>query len=159
LDTIQLEDRYLRAGADYLRSLQRLGLDPEGLFWAHDAAVGAHVLVLVTSFYDHAGPLALSRTLFEAYEQAATPKEIEPFIIRLHSPDHTVIRSLVRVGIIHDPEDEDAPRPTFDVFYNGGGMTFKKPWIYKWGTPRKRSPAELSRRWNRFHRNVQRLAA
>ena len=88
---------------------------------------------------------AVSRTLFEAYEQAATPKEIEPFIIRLHRPDHTVIRSLMRVGVIHDPEDEDPPGLTFDVFYNGGGMTFKQPWV-SWVT-RKRSPAELSRRW------------
>ena len=38
----------------------------------------------------------------------------------------------MRVGIIHDPEDEDPPGLTFDVFYNGGGMTFKQPWVYKW---------------------------
>ena len=62
----------MRAGRDYLASLQKLGLDPECLFWAHDAAVGRHVLVLVTALYDHVGPLALSRMLFSAYEQAAS---------------------------------------------------------------------------------------
>ena len=139
----------MRAGRDYLASLQKLGLDPECLFWAHDAAVGRHVLVLVTALYDHVGPLALSRMLFSAYEQAATPKEIDPFIIRLHSPRHSVIRSFARVG----------PLITVDIYYNGGGMTFKDDWIYKWVTPGKRSHVELSRQWNRFQRNVERLAA
>jgi hypothetical protein len=51
------------------------------------------VLVIVTSLFDFVGPLRLMRLLFDAYDAAATPKEIDPFILRLHSPKHALYRA------------------------------------------------------------------
>ncbi len=80
-------------GADYLDALRRLKLEPEALFWAYDRTLEQFVLVIVTSLFDFAGPLALMRLLFDAYNASATPKEIDPFILRLHSPKHAIYRA------------------------------------------------------------------
>ena len=81
------------AGAEYLDALRRLKLEPEALFWAYDPTLGQFVLVIVTSLFDFAGPLALTKLLFDAYNASATPSEIDPFILRLHSPKHALYRA------------------------------------------------------------------
>ena len=167
---------HMQAGADYLAALQKLGLDPECLFWAEDEVVGHPVLVLVTRQFDRAGPLSLSRLLFKAYNAAATPREIDPFVLRLHSPEQALIREMVGVGMGefirnppsvvtapimhpgHQPKREDAV--SADVFLSAGGMRFKPAWVYKWSIPSKKpSAVVMSRQWHRFTENVDRLAA
>ena len=94
MDTIRADEARLRAGAEYLSALRSLGFEPDGLFWAWDKQDEVFVLLLVSAFYDVAGPLSLSKLLFKAYNASITPKEIDPFIVRLHSPLQTYIRSI-----------------------------------------------------------------
>ena len=158
---------HMQAGADYLAALQKLGLDPECLFWAEDEIVGHPVLVLVTRQFDRAGPLSLSRLLFKAYNAAATPREINPFVLRLHSPDQPIIgelASIVRLNIRFEFKPDDPSLPAMewkDAFrINGGGLSFQPDWVYKWSIPPKKpSAVVMSKQWRRFTENVDRLAA
>jgi hypothetical protein len=163
MDQSKLEERSLKAGSDYLAALQKLGLDPEGLFWAYDEAVKHHVLVLVTSLYDFAGPLELSKTLFKAYAASVTPQEIDPFVVRLHSPEHAIIRQFAEIGVLDeevvDPEGRRSTGRAPTIPYRGGGMTVARPLVYKWMRKRRNPVADLSRRWTRFARSVDRVAA
>src|SRR5947209_5983531 len=83
------------AGADYLKAVRALGLDPDALLWAYDTVIKKHVLVLVTDMFDFRGPYEVSQLLFQAYNNAGTPREIDPFIVRLHSPKHTIVPELL----------------------------------------------------------------
>lgn len=85
----------MEAGRSYLLALKALGLEPEGLFWVWDKADGAFVLWLVSRYFDIVGPARLSKLLFKAYNASATPREIDPFIVHLHSPDHHAVRSVI----------------------------------------------------------------
>lgn len=43
--------------------------------------------MLVTSILEAGGPLKLNQLLFKAYNAKATPKQISPFIVRVFSPE------------------------------------------------------------------------
>ena len=151
---------YLKAGRSYLESLRALGLEPDCLFWAQDELVGENVLVLVTTQYDRVGPLALSETLFKAHNLAGTPAEIDPFIVRMHSPEQSVIKELAKIVALNVKVDPLTPDPVPMTFHiNGGGLQFEPAWIYRFRLPAKKPPAELARQWRRFNRNVDKLAA
>ena len=77
--------KYLKAGADYLKGLRELGLNPNFLGWGWEIAAERWILVLVTSIIDAGGPLALNKRPFHAYNAEATPREISPFIVRVFS--------------------------------------------------------------------------
>lgn len=161
--------QHLRAGADYLAALQKLGLNPECLFWADDEVVGHPVLVLVTRQFDRVGPLALSSLLFKAYDAAATPREINPFVLRLHSPEQSIIRELSKFAhgnfgmTLHfsDGTSKDNSGPNFgSQLVMGGGLRFQHDWIYKWEIPQEApSRMAMTRQWRRFAENVDRLVA
>jgi hypothetical protein len=159
------------AGQDYLAALRSLKLEPEALFWAYDKGLGQFVLVLVTSLFDFAGPLALTQLLFDAYNAAATPREIDPFIVRLHSPKHTLYRA-ARSYIATRFDQADLKGALLDRATVGGDVTpsivaaFEVgdlesfgPWVYK-STPRSKAKAlDQERRWTRFERAVHAVAA
>ena len=169
LSSLWESGQHMRAGADYLAALQNLGLDPECLFWADDDVVGHPVLVLVTRQFDLAGPLALSDLLFKAFDAAATPREINPFVLRLHSPDQAIIRELSRYSqgpaLMRIHFADGTSRTTGDEgfgaqFVMGGGLRFQHNWIYKWEISLEApSRTEMKRRWRHFEKNVDRLAA
>ena len=165
MDTRTVTDEHLGAGAEYLRALCRLGLNPDGLFWAEDKSVGHPVLVLITSFFDHAGPYEISKRLLAAYNHAATPSSISPFIVRLHSPEQAIARQLdnaisMRIRLIGTTTSGEPMLAPADVRILAGGLSFKREWIYKFALPsRLPKSTELSRRWQRFDRNVEKLAA
>jgi hypothetical protein len=133
--------------------------------WAHDDTVGGFVLVLITQFFDFKGPLEISKLLFKAYNSAGTPREVDPFIVRLHSPDQKIVRELMPRGlakevfktdkVTHEPIGE--PIKIENVKF--GDLMFCHDWVYKFQLPPKRNSVELLRRWQRFERNVDRLAA
>jgi hypothetical protein len=161
--TPELDLALQRAGRDYLGALTRLGLEPDALFWAWDESVGGFVLVLATDFFDFKGPLEVSRLLFKAYNLAATPREIDPFIIRLHSSDQPIVDWLTRlvsgVAVVLDEHNKELKRSNL-TGGTSGGLRVSRDWVYRLPTrthPRK--PADLSRRWERLQRNVDRLAA
>ena len=167
---------HMEAGAAYLAALRKLGLDPECLLWAEDEVVGQTVLVLVTTQFDRVGPLEVSKLLFKAYNLAGTPKEISPFILRLHSPEQALIQEMdrarlgdlvnrrlsVRVAPIMEagrlpPLAEAGPA---EINIAAGGMKFRLDWVYKWQIPAKKANAvDLRRRWQKFAQNVDKLAA
>ena len=160
-----------QAGVEYLAALRSLGLDPEALFWAKDTVVGEDVLILVTSLFDFAGPLELSELLFRAYNLAATPREVDPFILRLHSPRHTAIREMAhRFG-----DGTRIKMPMMFAFKQpipgiheirlaalsmGADVTAYADAIYQFDLSEKIVPyADASRRWRRFQKHVDKLAA
>ena len=160
------------AGAGYLDALRRLKLEPEALFWAYDRTVGEYVLVIVTSLFDFAGPLALTRLLFDAYNAAATPKEIDPFILRLHSPKHAIYRAAqLHIGNRFDMADLKGPAldratiagevtPPVIASFRAGDLESFGTWVYK-STPvsPKTKTGDTERRWRRFENAVHALAA
>lgn len=159
------------AGADYLAALRKLGLNPDALFWAFDSAVDQFVLVLVTKFFDYAGPLALSELLFKAYRASATPAEIDPFILRLHSPKQKIFRDLLfslrSTGTIPADADIDAyhravmagEQAQIGVLgFNYAELEVFGAWIYT-ATEHHTKLADVARPWDRLTHRVDALAA
>jgi len=153
---------------DYLTAVRRLGLEPEFVSWAFDKEWDQFVLIVVTAFFDHAGPLAVSGMLFRAYEAAATPESVNPFIIRLHSPNHKIYRKLLPLlakrnlvgDVVPDhgrpiPSDwnKDAP-----VQIDSDGLLIHPDWTYKFAKT-KSSPETVARSWRHFSHNIEKLAA
>ncbi len=158
------------AGGRYLSALRDLKLEPEALFWAYDRGVEQFVLVLVTSLFDFVGPLALTELLFDAYNAAATPKEIDPFIIRLHSPKHALYRAAQPfIGNRVDHADLNGAAldratisgsitPFAVASFHAGDLQGFGTWVYK-STPNKGRAMDSARRWTRFKDAVQAIAA
>ena len=170
--------QYLTAGQDYLDALVRLGLDPAFLGWAWDVVGSEWRLVLVTSIVESGGPLAINRLLFRAYNAEATPKTISPFVVRVLS--HRIIPGgkksklwfLGQAGVLNNPEGAE----TSDEFYINSagqkavnfqfhflGMDFesRNSLLTKWEAVDRAfaAPVERQRQWERFKRNVEKLAA
>lgn len=160
--TIKLDPKYLTAGGDYLQALQRLGLDPDALFWVYDDQMNQFVLVVATPLFDFKGPYEISKTLFKAYNRAATPQEIDPFIVRLHSPEHPFIRHLegykgaTHIRKVDKSTGQPVGEPVRIERIGAFGVQFSPAWI---APLRKRASVDLSRQWQRFERNVDKLAA
>lgn len=159
---VELDEERLKAGANYLAALRALGLEPEALFWAWDRVETRFVLMLVTRYFDIVGPAEVSKLLFKAYNKACTPREIDPFILRLHSPDHTMIRTLtdavssLQIQLVDTGEivGEDVISSVFDT----GHIAFPMKDIYVWKDVR-RPGVDLLRKWKFISRKVDGLAA
>jgi hypothetical protein len=166
MDTPALPVDYFEEGGRYLSAVEALGLRPAAFFWAFDRFTENFVLVLVTAEFDAVGPLALSKILFKAYNSEATPRAIDPFIIRLHSPHHQSVQAM----------DKIMPckvEPGATVFKNGepvtkvaravtniGGLEIDGDWVYRFDKPLSTAkPVDVLRRWRRFERNVDKKAA
>jgi hypothetical protein len=160
------------AGRNYLAALRHLRLEPEALFWAYDKSIGQLVLVLVTSLFDFAGPLALTKLLFDAYNAAATPEEIDPFVVRLHSPKHALYRAAQnRIGDRFDRANLKGAAldratisgeitPPVVVFLQAGDLESFGTWVYKSTARSTAKPKmEQERRWKHFERAVHAVAA
>ncbi|MGV1757636.1 hypothetical protein ACQZ6F_17430 [Rhizobium sp. A22-96] len=163
-----IEDKYLKAGREFASALDALGLDANALFWAFDSAESRHVLVLVTDFFDFKGPLEISKQLFKAYNASATPKEIDPFVIRLHSINQAMgerysehassdWKLRVRAGNKAGP----IPGLTSAVINNLtiGDLEMRPEWVIRGRKVTRSKSNDLSRRWGRFTRNVEKAAA
>jgi hypothetical protein len=158
MDDDALPSGYLEAGRDFWTALRQLGLVPEALFWAQDKSIGEFALVLITSHFDTKGPTEIYRLLTQAYNLAATPATISPFIIRLHSPSQAISEAIL--------EGEYSTNADFAYFtLDRGDLKYRDKWIYtaKYKNGRvkvnKLSPVERARQWKRFKENVERLAA
>jgi hypothetical protein len=152
LDPRAIEMSRLDAGRDYLAAVERLGLRPTAMFCAFDRTLEQFVLVLTTPLYDYAGPYKLSKILVEAYRRSGTPREIDPFLVRLHSPAHTIIREIAKFIPFATVEGATASVTAAD-------LTVENRWIYRFERPAALKSVEAARRWDRFVRNVDRLAA
>lgn len=161
----------MRAGEDYLAALRKLGIEPEALFWAIDHARETPVLMLVSRYFDAVGPLAIQTALFKAYNAAVTPKEIDPFIVRLHSPNHRMIRDL-ESWLSHDGltlamEWPDGTKRNWDLYdpneketslvYRNEIETAVR-YVYKFALDSRRG-VDFIARWRGIERTVEKLAA
>ena len=159
----------LDAGRAYLAAIEELGLRPSGLFWAWDETVEQFVLVLITHAFDYAGPLALSKTLFAAYNKSGTPQEIDPFIVRLHSPQHAIVHQMAnflpfkaQLGNIKHANGEmigDGTARLIAVHFNASDLKVHSDWVYRFEKPAKVQTVDVARRWTRFVDRVDKLAA
>ena len=148
---------FLSAGQDYLISLRKLGLDPEALLWAIDKTLDEFVLVLVTSHFDFAGPLEVYRLLTKAYNLSATPKDISPFIIRLHSPRQAVGASVLNWQA--DVRTTDGKRSeTLWIDIDTHDLRYRNSWVYH-VRHQKLSPVGRQHQWKRFKNNIDQFAA
>jgi hypothetical protein len=160
VDTIEIDVTRKKAGADYLTALKRFGLDPEALFWAWDRVDEQLILILVTRFFDVVGPLAVSQILFKAYNAAITPGEIDPFIVRVHSPNHNMIKTMTEALVRFQKQVVDtgkAPGADRGIFTN---PTISIPMadVYVWNRVKGNSLG-LQDRWRFIERRVDALAA
>lgn len=146
---ILVDEAHHAAGEAYLSALARIGFIPDGLFWARDKIDDRLVLVLVSRFFDSAGPLTLSRLLFRAYRGAITPSEVNPLDLRLHSPNQTLMREFIAAA--------KAPAAAGAV-YSDDVLDIPLDAILLLNTEVAQSPAPLQD-WQLIERNVERLAA
>jgi hypothetical protein len=166
MDTPALPIGYFDEGARYLADIEKLGLRPAAFFWAYDRLVDIFVLVLITEEFDAVGPLAISKLLFKAYNAAATPSSINPFIVRLHSPDHQIVREMDKIMPFKFSLDASVSQDGKEVaevaraVLRVGELEIDGDWVYRFNEPL--APAkkvDVLRRWHRFERNVDAIAA
>jgi hypothetical protein len=166
LDLPEISSAHLKAGREYLDALGRLGLVPDGLCWAYDRTIEQFALVLVTTHFDYVGPHEIYRLLTKAYNVSATPQEISPFLVRLHSPKQRLAKTLLRafatkVRLNAVPKGEPtSERDITDeaVHVEVGDLIFRQAWVYGASRPKSDS-VERSRQWRRFAETVEKLAA
>lgn len=140
------------AGAAYFSALERVGLEPDGLFWAWDKIDDRFVLVLVSRFFDIAGPLKLSQLLFRAYRAEITPAAIDPLALRLHSPAQSWLRDLAtRQTQIQGASDTG-------LIYSDDVLDVPLQPIYRLSIEPDDAP-DLLKYWRLIERNVEQLAA
>ena len=131
--------------------------------WATRTQTDQFELLIVTSWVDEVGSKAIYDLLFEAYDASATPKEIDPFIVNVFSPKSYLGDQLLRmigsskqkaveVGI----QDE---RGFMYVLGDHGDFIAFAALTYVFHPRKKRTAVEDLRRFRRFQRNVQALAA
>lgn len=164
--TPEIEERFLIAGREYGEALAGLGLDAHALFWAFDQLEERHVLVLVTDFFDVKGPLEISKQLFRAYNASVTPREIDPFVVRIHSVNQPAGTELLQwaagdwKGKILDQFTNKPKGDEFDISnINVGGLDIRPGWVIRARKAKPRQTVEINRRWDRFSRNLDKVAA
>jgi len=153
-------ERRLKAGREYHTALRRLGFDPDALLWAGvggSDADGAMELLIVTTWADNIGPKAIYDLLFEAYDASATPKEIDPFIVSLFSPQSRVAIDLA--AAVYTVRKE-VHRADFTPMLVLGMMDYVTipEWIISYRQP-KSTRFDDARRFRAFQTNVEKLAA
>lgn len=160
-----LDPSYLEAGREFVASLEHLGLDPEIAAWGFDTTISRHVFVVVTDFFDFKGPYEVSKMLFQAYNGSALPKTIDPFMVRLHSGRHALahsVRLLLGDSRVSARDGATGKIKADNLVLRGGeagGIQFHKAWIVRFRAAPQRKSVELGRRWKRFERNIEALAA
>jgi len=176
MDSRPVPAKYLTAGQEYLDALVSLGLVPAFLGWGWDPATNQWLLVLVTSIVDAGGPLALNKLLFRAYIAKATPKLISPFIVRIFSPeivenaggrDFWLLgeKQLTVQGVLGKVKDPRSLQPTKVENIQKTFMGLELEMINSYQTQPGAVDRALAgyherhRQWQKFKRNVERLAA
>lgn len=156
-------ERRLKGGREYLTALKKLGFIPDALLWAgvgDQAADGAMELLIVTSWVDEIGPKAIYDLLFEAYDASATPKDIDPFIVTLFSPETQIAIDLKNA--IYTLRSDARAKPSKEVrpvLFLGMMDYYTIPsWII-FSRPSKSDHFDILRRFHAFQNNVAKLAA
>jgi len=158
-----LDNQRVQAGKEYLDALNRLGLDPDVLCWVYDVDADEMELAIVTTMAERVEILQIYKLLFRAYEVAATPREIDPFIVSIYgsNSNHGIqlrdhVSTLAADGAFSSPEN--AKRFVISQKNWSENLVILARGIYT-AKQVRRSATEDMTRWNRFRKNVQSLAA
>lgn len=155
-------DRKLIAGREYVEALNKLGFAPDVACWAIRGQEPQQrlELLLVTTWADTVGPKAVYDLLFEAYDASATPKEIDPFIVSMFSPNSLLGAEMV--GMIGKALRKEGPLAAPDVqpMLIMGMMDYVTipDWVFTYRKPQS-TRFDDQRRFAAFQRNVHQLAA
>lgn len=166
MDTSAVTLTEMEAGREYLKVLDRLGMDVSIATWAFDHVLGSKVLIIVTDYFDVKGPFEISRKLFQAYRSSVTPQTIDPFTVRLQSPTHPIVQSIfsyIVPGTTIHAVNKVTGKPSEQGYAIEGGTTggleLKQAWVIRARQYSPRKSTEIVRHWNRFERNLNREAA
>lgn len=158
-----LDERRMLAGKDYLAALRRLGLAPDVLCWVYTADHGEMHLAIVTSMAERVDSLSIYKLLFRAYEAAATPRDIDPFIVSVYGPRsdlgmklHQHLGEMAKRGTFSTPEK--AALFTLTNAAPSGRHVVLGRGVYV-AEEGRRSAADDLQRWRHFQRSVEALAA
>lgn len=163
----EIEERFLIAGHEYGEALADLGLDAHALFWAFDQHEERHVLVLLTDFFDVKGPLEISKQLFRAYNASVTPREIDPFVVRIHSVNQSIGAELLNTAgsdwsfKVFDKDMKPKPMPSEARIeaMTIADLEMRPNWVIRARSSKPRKSVKINRRWDRFSRNLDKAAA
>ncbi|MBV9993496.1 MAG: hypothetical protein JOZ72_19645 [Alphaproteobacteria bacterium] len=162
----ELPTGYLEAGEEYLAAVQKLGLRPRLAGWGWEESSARWLLVLATSIYDAGGPFEMNELLFKAYNAGITPKQISPFIVRVFSPEILPAYALDAIPgeqeyTAHDPmTKEETAR--FKGYITLDLYGTKVSALHLYHTKNIAAPMsymERQREWQKFRKNVEKLAA
>lgn len=153
----EMEHR-LAAGREYLAALQKLGFQPDAAAWA---TVGADrrrfELLIVTSWVDAVGPLPIYDLLFEAFDNRATPAEIDPFNVSLFSP-HSYLAHALEAFMSAEGVPSDHQARSSGQGLEVDDYRLRRDWILFHGRVESLRQDDL-RRFAAFKTKVARLAA
>ena len=161
----ELPAGYLKAGAEYVAAVEKLGLRPHLAGWGWHEAQHGWLLVIVTSIYDAGGPLELNKLLFKAYNAGATPQQISPFTVKVFSPEVVPKHYLEMQPGEHDMQSADPITNEVKAHFKGYltidlyGTKISGIHLIKTRFEKPRSYHANQREWWQFRRNVERLAA
>lgn len=93
--TNELTETHMIAARKFTDSLSTIGFDMDAVFWAYDEEDERYVLIVVTDVFDAKGPLEIYQQIFKAYNASLTPKEIDPFSVRVLSTNQTTVKDLI----------------------------------------------------------------
>lgn len=93
--TNELTETHMIAAREFTDSLSTIGFDMDAVFWGYDEEDERYVLIVVTDVFDAKGPLEIYQQIFKAYNASLTPKEIDPFSVRVLSKNQTTAKDLI----------------------------------------------------------------
>lgn len=148
-----------KAGQDYLEALEALGLSPDALAWAVDENTNEVYLLLITGYLDAAGPLEVSKQLFRAYNLAATPREVDPFMVKLLSPRQGYARGLLKTfsQLRNEQEERRGRDDWFAVLGTSDGVHISARGVYR-VVEKPKQTATLLPKWGRVVKRIDQLA-
>jgi len=174
--TPELNENYLHGAHEFTAALSQLGFDMDAVFWGYDVEDERHILVVITDVFDTQGPLEISKQLFRAYNASLTPKEIDPFIVRLLSANQIVAKELLHI-ITNNWRmrrfSKDSPFAVMGGSRNiegeviaieettSGDIVVRPEWVViSRGIHKTRKTVEINRRWHSFKRHIdEKIAA
>lgn len=148
------------AGERYIASLRDLGFDPETVMWVFDERDNEFNLAFVTSIVDRIGTKAIYEILFKAYDKAVTPREFDPWVVALYSPQTFFAREFA-VMLEANPTGKamGGVELVGQVALGIGDYTARHEWIYVLRGASKAQSKHQIKAWHAFEANVDRLAA
>lgn len=165
-DDLVTKDRF-QAGERYIKAIEQLGFSVEYALWtiSTEAESSSDIqLSIVSKMIETAGTKAVYALLFKAFEHAATPPEIDPWIVSLYGSQTKFADHLTSIPMLHDvgfmaiKTPDGIVNQETPMWIRVIDRATRPSWIYKL---KHFEDQPRSDRWayERFRRNVEALAA